>query len=143
MKITIKSDAVLDGIYAETSLRTIAAAAPVGYVSRFLTRSQGPALRRLLDDAVAIALARLGTGWRLVSPAGNQTINLDSPDDLLLDSETAATLISAALVRLCVAVIHGAGSSGRDTAHREVAGIMLDTVARRRVKLCSTEPCGL
>lgn len=141
MKITIKSDAVIDGIYAETSLRAAAKAAPSGYVSRLLTRSQGPAMRRLLDDAVAIALARLGAGWRLEPTVDKSAIFIEAPDDLLLDTITATALLATALGRLCVAVILGASRDGGD-AHRAVACAMLDNLACRRVKICSTEPCG-
>lgn len=141
MKITIKSDAVLDGIYAETSLRAAAKAAPTGYVSRLLTRSQDTALRRLLDDAVAIALARLGAGWRLETIADKSAISIEAPDDLLLDTITSTALLAAALGRLCVAVILGASRDGGDV-HRAVACAMLDNLACRRVNICSTEPCG-
>ncbi len=143
MKITIKSDAVLDSVYAESSLRSVAASAPGGYVSRLLTRSETPALRRLLDDAVAIALARLGDGWRLAAAAGNATISIEAPDDLLLDSSTVAAILSAALGRLCAAIVLGTVSPGADTAYREVAASMLDNIGRRRVTLCSIEPCSL
>lgn len=143
MKITINRDSVLDGIYAESSLRAAAAVAPGGYVSRLLTRSQGPALRRILDDAVAIALAGLGPGWRLETPADSSSISIQAPDDLLLDPVTVETLFRAALGRLCLAVILGAGCAGSEVGHSAAARAMLDNLACRRVKLCSTDPCGI
>lgn len=120
MKITLSMNEVLERLYAITALHGYVNESTTERVGHILSPAQALALQVAVKSAFGTALSYLMfSGWVADSTLGE--LGAQAPDDIGLDSATAAEGLAQAVVGLALYTIYSGGVDSRAKAAYEQA----------------------
>lgn len=115
MKITLSMNEVLERLYAITALHGYVNETTTARAGHILSPAQAPALQVAVKSAFGTALSYLMfSGWEADISLGQ--LGAQAPDDIGLDSATAAERLAQAVVGLTLYAVYSGGVDSRANA---------------------------
>ncbi len=105
MKITLNTSEILDALYADSALTTLAIESPESIAAHILSPDQEKALLRMARDATIATLALSPERW-CVSSNTSRSIIVEAPDNIRFDPVTTNELLRVAITAMMQCMIY-------------------------------------